>query len=120
MLSTRDTVRTLPIPLVPRWLRYLGAGASRLVLVVGYEADAVRSFFGQEFKGVPVDYAVQDHQRGTADAVRAGATALEEAPFAVLNGDNLYDSKSLTQNRGGSPRLKPWEESDKARNNYER
>jgi len=75
----------------------IDAGASRLVLVVGYEADAVRSFFGSEFKGIPVDYAVQDQQRGTADAVRAGATALEEAPFAVLNGDNLYDNESFAE-----------------------
>jgi bifunctional UDP-N-acetylglucosamine pyrophosphorylase/glucosamine-1-phosphate N-acetyltransferase len=75
----------------------IDAGASRLVLVVGYEGDAVRSFFGREFKGVPVDYAVQDQQRGTADAVRAGAAKLDNKPFAVLNGDNLYDSEALTE-----------------------
>ena len=71
------------------------AGASRLVFVVGYEADAVRDRFGTAFEGVPVDYAVQDVQRGTADAVRVGAAELDDGPFAVLNGDNLYDPESL-------------------------
>ncbi|MFB6195859.1 MAG: bifunctional sugar-1-phosphate nucleotidylyltransferase/acetyltransferase [Haloplanus sp.] len=71
------------------------AGASRLVVVVGYEADAVRSFFGSEFADTPVTYSVQDEQRGTADAVRAGVSELTTGPFAVLNGDNLYDSDSL-------------------------
>ena len=33
MLAIRYTVRTLPIPLVPRWLRYLGAGAVAGVLL---------------------------------------------------------------------------------------
>jgi len=66
------------------------AGASRLVFVVGYEADAVRDRFGTAFEGVPVDYAVQDVQRGTADAVRVGVAELDDGPFAVLNGDNLY------------------------------
>jgi len=71
------------------------AGASRLVFVVGYEANAIRSYFGTEFNGVPVEYAVQDTQQGTADAVRAGVTKLSDESFAVLNGDNLYDPESL-------------------------
>ncbi|MEZ3115644.1 bifunctional sugar-1-phosphate nucleotidylyltransferase/acetyltransferase [Halobaculum sp. MBLA0147] len=74
----------------------VAAGATRLVLVVGYEAAAVREHFGDEFAGVPVTYAVQDRQRGTADAVRAAAAHLDDEPFVVLNGDALYDHASLT------------------------
>ena len=70
------------------------AGTDELVLVVGYEADAVRDFFGEEYRGVPVTYAVQERQRGTADAVRAARDALD-GDFAVLNGDNLYDPDSV-------------------------
>jgi len=71
------------------------AGADELVFVVGYEADAVRSYFGDSYRGVPVHFAVQDEQLGTADAVDA-ASAYLEGPFAVLNGDNLYDDASLS------------------------
>jgi bifunctional UDP-N-acetylglucosamine pyrophosphorylase/glucosamine-1-phosphate N-acetyltransferase len=71
------------------------AGASRLVVVVGYESAAVRDRFGAEYEGVPVEFAVQDEQRGTADAVRAAADRLRDGPFAVLNGDALYDRESL-------------------------
>ena len=71
------------------------AGASRLIVVVGYEADAVRSYFGTEYRGVPVTFAVQEKQRGTADAVRAAAPELHDGPFVVLNGDALYDTPSL-------------------------
>jgi UDP-N-acetylglucosamine diphosphorylase/glucosamine-1-phosphate N-acetyltransferase len=67
------------------------AGASRVVVVVGYAADAVR----QALDDRDVEFAVQERQRGTADAVRAARSALDDAPFAVLNGDVLYDQASL-------------------------
>ena len=70
------------------------AGASELILVVGYEADAVRDYFGEEYRGVPVEFAVQAEQLGTADAVRSASEYLD-GPFAVLNGDNLYDRASI-------------------------
>jgi len=71
------------------------AGADELIFVVGYEAEAVRSYFGDEYGGVPVSFAVQEEQLGTADAVAAAKEHLE-GPFAVLNGDNLYDAESLS------------------------
>jgi len=71
------------------------AGADELIFVVGYEADAVRSYFGDSHRGVPVSFAVQEEQLGTADAVNAARKHLD-GPFAVLNGDNLYDETSLS------------------------
>ena len=67
------------------------AGAGRIVVVVGYAADAVR----QALDDRDVTFAVQERQRGTADAVRAARDELDDAPFAVLNGDVLYDRDSL-------------------------
>lgn len=95
----RPLTETVPKPMLPVADRPLcahtadaavTAGATELVIVVGYEADAVRTFFGEEYRGVPVSFAVQERQRGTADAVRAARSHLD-GPFAVLNGDNLYD-----------------------------
>jgi len=97
------TVAT-PKPMVPAAGRPLlehtldraaDAGASRFVVVVGYEADQVREHFGDSHAGIDITYAEQTEQRGTADAVRAAAPELDDAPFAVLNGDALYDTDSL-------------------------
>jgi bifunctional UDP-N-acetylglucosamine pyrophosphorylase/glucosamine-1-phosphate N-acetyltransferase len=74
----------------------VAAGTDELVVVVGYEADAVRSYFGERYRGVPVRYAVQKQQLGTAHAVRA-ARDLLEGPFVVLNGDDLYDHRSIAE-----------------------
>lgn len=72
------------------------AGASRLVVVVGYQGDRIRETLGDAVDGVPVDYVDQPEQRGTADAVRVAAPALDAGPFAVINGDSLFDTSSLT------------------------
>lgn len=72
----------------------IAAGADELVFVVGYEAETVRSYFGDSYGGVPVSYATQDEQLGTAHAVRAAKGHID-GPFAVLNGDDLYDRGSI-------------------------
>jgi len=80
------------------------AGAEELIFVVGYEADAVREFFGDSYNGVPVEFAVQEEQLGTADAVNAASEYLD-GPFAVLNGDNLYDEASLSDLFDAAPAI---------------
>ena len=99
----RPLTDTLPKPMLPVAGRPIcghvardavSAGADELVLVVGYEAQTVRDYFGSEYEGVPVTYVEQPARRGTADALRVARAELDGA-FAVLNGDNLYDAASL-------------------------
>jgi len=94
----RPLTDSLPKPMVPVADRPLVAhtadaavdgGVSELIVVVGYESDAVTSYFGESYRGVPVTFVTQTEQRGTADAVRAAAPELDGS-FVVLNGDNLY------------------------------
>jgi len=101
----RPLTASLPKPMLPVADRPLvahtadalaAAGVDELILVVGYEAEAVRSYFGDEYHGVPVKYAVQDEQLGTAHAVECASGHLD-GPFAVLNGDDLYDPETLAQ-----------------------
>lgn len=98
-LSDRRPKPMLPVgdrPLLGRTAdAAIEAGASRLILVVGYEADAVRSYFGDRYGGVPVSYAVQEEQLGTAHAVRTARPELDDGPFVVLNGDDIYDASGL-------------------------
>lgn len=74
----------------------VAAGASELVFTVGYGADRIREHFGDRHAGVPVRYAAQPEQRGTADAVRV-ATDHVDGAFTVLNGDNLYRPTDLSR-----------------------
>ncbi len=87
------------------------AGADELVFVVGYEADAVREYFGDTYAGIPVRYAEQTDQRGTAHAVRA-ARDLLDGRFAVLNGDDLYDRDSIAALLSDGPAVGTYEVAD--------
>lgn len=73
----------------------IAAGASRIVLVVGYEADVIEEYVDTAAFDVPIMLVEQPAQRGTADAVRCAAAELSPDPFVVLNGDALYDQASL-------------------------
>ena len=68
------------------------AGIREAVLVVGPEHDAMREYFRSTATGrrVAIRFAIQQEPRGTADAVAAAAGFVDDAPFLVLNSDNLY------------------------------
>ncbi|MFB6309603.1 MAG: bifunctional sugar-1-phosphate nucleotidylyltransferase/acetyltransferase [Salinirussus sp.] len=84
------------------------AGATELIFVIGYEADHVKSYFGEQYRGVPVSYGNQEEQRGTAHAVRAVADRLDGA-FAVLNGDDLYAPAGIAELLDGAPAVGTYE-----------
>jgi UDP-N-acetylglucosamine diphosphorylase/glucosamine-1-phosphate N-acetyltransferase len=87
------------------------AGTEELIFVVGYHGEQVRSHFGGEYRGVPVSYAVQAEQLGTAHAVAAAREYLD-GTFAVLNGDDLYDPASLAALLSEGPAVGTYEVED--------
>lgn len=81
-------------------LRARGAGIDRFVLVVGFGQSAVRSHFKDgSHLGVRIEYAVQEEQLGTGDALMAAEGQAEER-FMVLNGDVLPEERSLQEMAG--------------------
>lgn len=81
------------------------SGANSFTIVIGYEGETIRNYFGDQWNGVPIRYAEQKQQRGTADAVRVASETLPnpKEDFAVLNGDALYDSESLRKVYAAGP-----------------
>jgi len=87
------------------------AGAEELVLVIGYEGEAVREYFGDTHEGVSVEYAVQEEQLGTAHAVACARKHLDGG-FVVLNGDDLYDTESIDALFDGGPAVAAYRADD--------
>lgn len=67
------------------------AGVEELLVVVGYRGEEILSHYGDSFGDVPITYARQDEQRGTAHALLAAEPHIED-DFALLYGDNVYDA----------------------------
>ncbi|MGZ8382365.1 MAG: nucleotidyltransferase family protein [Nitrospira sp.] len=96
----RSAVPDLPKPMAPisgrPFLEYqldywISQGVSRFVLSVGYRHEAITEHFGPRYKGVDLEYAIEEQPLGTGGAflLAAEKTDLRE-PFLLLNGDTYF------------------------------
>ncbi|MDP4281436.1 MAG: nucleotidyltransferase family protein [Bacteroidota bacterium] len=78
-------------PFLEYLLNYLsGQQISRIILSVGYKNEAIRDFFGDHFKSIPIEYAVEKEPLGTGGAIRYAFGQVEGDMAFVLNGDSLF------------------------------
>ena len=81
------------------------AGLTDVCLVIGPEHHAIRAHYSRAAvpRRLHLDFAVQEHPLGTADAVRAAEAFVGAEPFLVLNGDNYYPPDVLAALRRAPP-----------------
>lgn len=100
----RPLTDTRPKPLLPvggttlleRLLEQCHGLVDRIVLVVGYRGDAIKTQVGDQCRGTPVAYVEQSERLGTGHAL-AQAEPLVEGSVLVLNGDVVIDRGLLEQ-----------------------
>jgi mannose-1-phosphate guanylyltransferase len=74
------------------WLH--GFGARRIVLGLGYQAQAVIGYLREHPPaGLEVDTAIEPRPLGTAGAIRFARAALRSDPVLVMNGDSFVDAE---------------------------
>ena len=102
-LAEKNPKHLLPIggePLLQRTVRGLvQAGVREIVMVVQFEAEKIKNFFGDGQRlGCKIRYVKQKRLGGTADAVRTCETELRgENRFLIIYGDNYYDRTALNK-----------------------
>jgi UDP-N-acetylglucosamine diphosphorylase/glucosamine-1-phosphate N-acetyltransferase len=73
------------------------AGISDYVFVVGYRDDQVRDYFMDGKKwGVNIEYRLQRHPKGTADALGKVKDLVDDC-FIIMNGDVLTSHEDLSR-----------------------
>ncbi len=79
-------------PFLEYLLSYLDFwGVNHLVLSVGYQKQMIMNHFGKSFKGIDIDYAVEDEPLGTGGAVKNAMTFIKGNHTFVLNGDTFFE-----------------------------
>jgi NDP-sugar pyrophosphorylase family protein len=74
-----------------QWLR--GFGARRVVLGLGYQAQAVIDYLSKiPVEGLTVETTVEPQPLGTAGAIRFARAQLRSDPVLLLNGDTIVDA----------------------------
>ena len=67
-------------------------GFRHAILAVGYQQQAIRSSFGEQFEGLNVVYSGESEPLGTGGAVRKAADLLESDAALIMNGDSYTDA----------------------------
>ena len=96
----RSLVPELPKPMAPiggrPFLAYqldywIAKGIGRFVLSVGYRYEAVTAYFGPRYKGVDLEYVIEERPLGTGGGLLLAAEKVgHERPFLLLNGDTYF------------------------------
>ena len=71
--------------------RLVDSGFDRVILSVGHLANVISDHFGGAWRGVPVDYVVEDEPLGTGGAIRRSMESVAASSAFVLNGDTWLD-----------------------------
>ena len=79
-------------PILVHCLEQLAAlGVDGFVVVVGYRAEQVIDYLGDEFRGIPVTYTYQRERLGLAHALLT-AEEYVDGPFVLLLGDTVFEA----------------------------
>jgi D-glycero-alpha-D-manno-heptose 1-phosphate guanylyltransferase len=65
-------------------------GISRTVLSVGFKRDSIISHFGADYRGMEIDYAIEEEPMGTGGGIRLGFWKIKADRAVVMNGDSLF------------------------------
>ena len=98
----RSAVPDLPKPMAPiggrPFLEYqldywIAQGISRFVLSVGYRHEAIMKHLGPRYKGVELEYVIEERSMGTGGGLLLAAEKVSRGgPFLLLNGDTYFEA----------------------------
>ncbi len=63
----------------------------RIVLSVGYKHEVIREYIGEEFRGIPVQYAIEHEPLGTGGGIALAMSHCTEEKVLILNGDTYFN-----------------------------
>lgn len=69
---------------------YKSAGFERVILLTGYLSEKIEERYGREYKGLKIEYIIEDEPLGTLNAIRLGMENNREDAM-VSNGDVVTD-----------------------------
>lgn len=72
--------------------RLIDTGCGRVILSVGHLRHVIIEAFQQSYRGIPIEYAVEEKPLGTGGAIRLALQHVEESSAFILNGDTYLDA----------------------------
>jgi bifunctional UDP-N-acetylglucosamine pyrophosphorylase/glucosamine-1-phosphate N-acetyltransferase len=92
-------------PIIEYTLGILPPQISEVILVVGYRRKVICQHLGSSFGRLKLTYVKQLEPKGTGDALLRARPFLDDQPFMVLYGDDLYHPEDLAACIGEKPKV---------------
>ena len=70
----------------------LSVNAEEIIIVVGYKAETVINHLGNNFKGTPIRYVIQQEQKGLVHALQCAQSAIGKEDFFLMLGDEVLQN----------------------------
>ena len=64
---------------------------NHVVLSVGYKYEVIKKHFGNRYKSIEIDYAIEDEPLGTGGGIKKAFGKIESEAALVFNGDTFFD-----------------------------
>ena len=79
-------------PFLDYQLNYLKSfGINRIIFSVGYKHEQISDFFGSEYHGMQIEYAVEHEPLGTGGGIKNAFQYVKSGAALVVNGDTLFE-----------------------------
>jgi D-glycero-alpha-D-manno-heptose 1-phosphate guanylyltransferase len=66
-------------------------GCLHCVLSVGYKYEVIKNYFGDHYKNIKLDYAIEKEPLGTGGGIKNSLEFITHNDFFLLNGDSFLD-----------------------------
>ena len=95
----RDTLPGIPKCMAPvkekPFLSYvldyfISQGIEKVILSVGYRKDHIINYFGNKYRSLSIEYAVEYEPLGTGGAIKQSFTLCKQDTVFVINGDTYF------------------------------
>lgn len=97
----KDKLEGVPKPMAPvagrafleiLFNQLVRSGCTRVILSVGHLHEVIEKHFGAAWRGISVDYSIEEAPLGTGGAIRAALVHATEESILVLNGDTYVQA----------------------------
>lgn len=70
---------------------FKNAGIEKVILLTGFLSNKIKDRYGEEYKGVQIEYVEEDKPLGTLNAIKMGMEYIKDNPCIIRNGDVVAD-----------------------------
>ncbi|MDD3145608.1 MAG: sugar phosphate nucleotidyltransferase [Candidatus Gracilibacteria bacterium] len=96
----RPLTNTIPKPMISIYgktilehnLESIYKYVNEITIVVKYKAEMIENYLGNNFKGVPINYHMQNDEKGTGAAIKGIESDFD---LIILNGDSIFNKNDL-------------------------